>query len=362
METETFDMCRRTFVIVHKTPSLCACVIFEMPYTKRMECMTKPFVQNDACAPKSISRMFRALGTVNTIQAFNSACMEALERAEQRVLELDDRLSVFKPESEIARLNAQAGGKPVAVSADTMTLLQTGIGYSRETGGAFSMTTRPLSMLWSLNASCGSVPDRTELERTLLLVNDEDLHLDPKRGTAVLARQDQAVDLGGIAKGYAADEVKRILTEHGVTNAIINLGGTVFILGDSRIVGVQHPDRCTGISMGRLELKNQAVVTSGDYERFFEVDGVRYHHILDPNTGYPAKSGLRSVTVTGSCAMELDALSTAIFVLGKKEGARLAQEHGMGLLLVTDQLDVFCSDSLCGAFSLLTSSNKVVVG
>ena len=140
METETFDMCRRTFVIVHKTPSLCACVIFEMPYTQLMECMTKPFVQNDACAPKSISRMFRALGTVNTIQVFNSACMEALERAEQRVLELDDRLSVFKPESEIARLNAQAGGKPVAVSADTMTLLQTGIGYSRETGGAFSMT------------------------------------------------------------------------------------------------------------------------------------------------------------------------------------------------------------------------------
>lgn len=324
--------------------------------------MTKPFVHNDACAPKSTSRMFRALGTINTIQVFDAACTEALECAEQRVLELDDRLSVFKPESEIARLNAHAGGKPVVVSADTMTLLQAGLCYSRETCGAFSMTIRPLIALWSIHASCGTVPDRTELERALLLVNDEDLHLDPKRGTAVLARQGQAVDLGGIAKGYAADEVKRILTEHGVANAIINLGGTVFIMGDSRVVGVQHPDRCTGISMGRLELKNQAVVTSGDYERFYEVDGVRYHHILDPNTGYPAKSGLRSVTVTGSCAMELDALSTAIFVLGKKEGARLAQEHGMGLVLVTDQLDVFCSDSLCGSFSLLTSSNKVVVG
>ncbi|MEN6417833.1 MAG: FAD:protein FMN transferase [Clostridiaceae bacterium] len=326
-----------------------------------MVCITKPFVQNDPRGVKSTSKMFRALGTINTIQAFDAACTEALERASQRVLELDDKLSVFKPESEIARLNAQAGRTAVSVSADTMALLMAGRAYSAETGGAFSMTTRPLTMLWSLNASCGTVPDRTEIERALLLVNDEDLQLDPKRGTAMLVHQEQAVDLGGIAKGYAADEVKRILMEHGVMNAIANLGGTVFILGDTRVVGIQHPDHCTGISMGRLSLSNQAVVTSGDYERFYEVDGVRYHHILDPNTGYPANSGLRSVTVTGSCAMELDALSTAIFVLGKRDGAALAQKHDMGLVLVTERLDVFCSDSLCGSFSLLAASNTTVL-
>lgn len=327
-----------------------------------MECMTKPFVQNDPCGMKSTSKVFRALGTINTIQAFDPSCGEALERACQRVLELDDKLSVFKPESEIARLNAQAGRKAVAVSADAMALLQAGLRYAKETRGAFSMTTRPLTALWSLHASCGTVPDRAEIERTLLLVNDGDLQLDPKHGTAMLAHQEQAVDLGGIAKGYAADEVKRILVEHGVMNAIVNLGGTVFILGDSRVVGIQHPDHCTGISMGRLSLSNQAVVTSGDYERFYEVDGVRYHHILDPNTGYPANSGLRSVTVTGSSAMELDALSTAIFVLGKREGVQLAQMHDMGLVLVTDRLDVFCSDSLCGSFSLLTANNTTVIG
>lgn len=324
--------------------------------------MTKPFVLNDPRGLQSTSKVFRALGTINTIQVFDAACTEALERAAQRVLELDDKLSVFKPESEIARLNAHAGGKPVAVSADTMALLMAGRAYSGETGGAFSMTTRPLTALWSLHASCGTVPSRTEIEQTLPLVNDEDLRLDPKRGTAALTRREQAIDLGGIAKGYAADEVRRILVEHGVTNAIVNLGGTVFILGDSRVVGIQHPDHCTGISMGRLALSNQAVVTSGDYERFYEVDGVRYHHILDPNTGYPAKSGLRSVTVTGSCAMELDALSTAIFVRGEREGATLAQKHNMGLVLVTDRLDVFCSDSLCGSFSLLTARNTTVLG
>lgn len=333
-----------------------------MPYTKHMECLTKPFVQSEQSAARSKSKVFRALGTINTIQVFDPACGEALERAALRVMELDDRLSVFKPESEIARLNAAAGVKPVHISADTMALLQAGLRFSNVTGGAFSMTTRPLSTLWSIHASCGTVPSKAEVERALSLVNDGDLLLNEAEGTAMLARFEQAVDLGGIAKGYAADEARRILLDGGVKNAIINLGGTVAILGENRVVGVQHPDRCTGISMGRLELANRSIVTSGDYERFYEVEGVRYHHILDPNTGYPAKAGLRSVTVTGDCAMTLDALSTAIFVLGEHKGAKLALEHNMGLVLVTDRLDVFCSDSLCGVFSLLTASNTVIIG
>ena len=217
------------------------------------------------------------------------------------------------------------------------------------------MTTRPLSALWELNARCGTVPSRAEIEQAMLLVCDGDIVLDEEAETAMLKRFGQAVDFGGIAKGYAADEVRRILLEGGVTSALINLGGTVVSLGKERSVGIQHPDRCTGIAMGRVTLLDGCAVTSGDYERYYEVDGVRYHHILDPRTGCPSRSNLRSVTLIGESAMELDALSTAIFALGAEEGLPLAERAGVESIVVTDALDVFCSERLRENFSLLTA-------
>ena len=307
----------------------------------------------------TLSRLFRALGTMNTItveQAEDHArAADALERAERRVLELDEALSAFRPESEVSLLNASAGCKEVSVGADTMFLLKESKRYSEATGGAFCVTTRPLSALWELNARCGTVPSRAEIEQALLLASDEDIVLDEENGTAALRRFGQAVDFGGIAKGYAADEVRRILLEGGVTSALINLGGTVVSLGRDRNVGIQHPDRCTGIAMGRVTLCDSCAVTSGDYERYYEVDGVRYHHILDPRTGYPSRSNLRSVTLIGESAMELDALSTAIFALGAEEGLPLAEQAGVESVVVTNALDVFCSERLRENFSLLAT-------
>lgn len=307
----------------------------------------------------TLSRLFRALGTMNTItveQAEDHArAADALERAERRVLELDKVLSAFRPESEVSLLNASAGCKEVSVGADTMFLLKESKRYSELTGGAFCVTTRPLSALWELNARCGTVPSRAEIEQALLLASDEDIVLDEEHGTAALKRFGQAVDFGGIAKGYAADEVRRILLEGGVTSALINLGGTVISLGRERNVGIQHPDRCTGIAMGRVTLCDNCAVTSGDYERYYEVDGVRYHHILDPRTGYPSRSNLRSVTLIGESAMELDALSTAIFALGAEDGLPLAEQAGVESVFVTNALDVFCSEHLRENFSLLAT-------
>ncbi len=303
--------------------------------------------------PPVQTRIFRALGTLNTIRAYGGALAGALERAEKRVLELDDALSVFKPESDIARLNAAAGQRSVRVGKDALQLLAAAKRFSRLTDGAFSVTTRPLSALWSLHAGRGTVPDKVPIERALELADDEGIVLNEADKTAMLARRGQAADLGGLAKGYAADEVRRILTDGGVTDAMINLGGTVCVVGHGRSVGIQHPDRCTGIPLGKLTLQNRAIVTSGDYERYYEVDDVRYHHILDPRTGYPAQSGLRSVSVIGEDATALDALSTAIFVLGAKKGALLAAACGVELVLVTQEMNVYCSDALRGIFSLL---------
>ena len=306
----------------------------------------------------TLSTLFSALGTGNQIQIFSFEdrilASEALKRAEERVRLLHDTLSVFQPESELSLLNASAGCGAVAVGPDTLHLLAQSKHYSAFSGGALSVTTRALSALWEIHARCGSVPGRAEVEHALSLVCDADIELDEVAQTAELKRFGQSVDLGSIAKGFAADEVRRILLEGGVTDALINLGGTVYIIGGVRQVGIQHPDRATGIAMGRISLQNGCAVTSGDYERFYEVDGVRYHHIVDPRTGYPARSNLRSVTLIGDSAMNLDALSTAVFVLGAAEGLRLIREAGVEAVFVTTELEVFCTEGLRENFQLLS--------
>jgi len=306
-----------------------------------------------------LDTVFTALGTTNRIQVLayreRIAAGEALKRAEERVRALHDRLSVFQPESEISLLNASAGCSSVPVSADTFLLLSESRRYSAISGGAFSITTRALSALWEIHARCGTVPSRMEVEHALTLVDDQDILLDEEAQTAELRRFGQSVDLGAIAKGYAADEVRRILLEGGVTGALINLGGTVCVIGDAKHVGIQHPDRLTGCAMGRVSLSDGCAVTSGDYERFYEVDGTRYHHIVDPRTGYPSKSGLRSVTLIGESALALDALSTAVFVLGAEAGLTLIRELNAEAVFVTNEMNVYCSDGLRGNFELLVS-------
>lgn len=303
--------------------------------------------------------LFRALGTMNRIDLFsapNPAANEALRAVETRVLELHARLSVFEPESELSRLNDAAGRASVPVSADTLALLLAGKRYSTLSQGAFSMTTRPLSGLWQTYAQSGGVPSRAEIEPLRALVDDADVLLDEAAQTAMLRRLGQSVDFGGIAKGYAANEARRILVDAGVTNALINFGGTVVALGGSRAIGVQHPDRETGLAMGKLVLQDSAVVTSGDYERGYTAGGVRYHHILDPRTGYPARSNLRSVTLVGDSALELDALSTAVFVLGAEAGLPLIRACGAEAVFITNALDVFCTEGLKERFSLIPPS------
>jgi len=304
-----------------------------------------------------IRTAFQALGTGNHIHIFDfrdrAEAERALSLAKERVLSLHERLSVYRPESELSLLNAAAGCASVSVREDTVYLLSQSKHFSRLTNGAFSITTRPLSSLWEIHARCGSVPSRAEVEHALTLVGDEDIRLDEAHSTAQLMRFGQSVDLGGIAKGYAAHEVRRILLEGGVTDALINLGGTVVAFGRERSVGIQHPDRLTGIAMGRVALRDGCAVTSGDYERYYEVDGVRYHHIVDPRTGYPSRASLRGITLIGDNALELDALSTAIFVLGEAEGLRLVRQAGAEAVFVTESLDVFCTDGMRGNFELL---------
>ena len=297
-----------------------------------------------------IARSFRALGTVNTITLYDTADTALLDRAQAEVQRLDDLWSVFKPDSEISRINAQAGRAPVPVSPCTLALLGRAASLSEASGGAFSITIGPLSRLWREAIRTGRLPQQRDIRRAAALVGDGDLLLDRTAGTAMLRRRGQELDLGSIAKGYAADQVHRMLQQAGVQQALLNFGGTVVSIGREVRVGIQHPRRPTGTPMGVLSLRDAALVTSGDYERSFTLGGRRYHHLIDPRTGMPCDRGLCSVTVQGTDAALLDALSTILFVGGPAQGLALLQCCSTEALLVTTDLSLYCTEGLLGTF------------
>lgn len=303
-----------------------------------------------------MKKIFFALGTINTIETAGNDNGQALLEAALRVMELDDRLSAFKPDSEISRINQAAGKRSVPVHPDTMLIIKTAIKYAEFSDGAFDITIRPLVELWGAGSKLNLLPSPAKIEQARQLVNFRDILLDEQACSVMLKRQDQALDLGGIAKGYAADEARRILLAHGVYEALINLGGTVEIIGAARTVGIQHPQLPTGTPMGRVSISDQAVVTSGTYEKFFVKDGIRYHHLLDPRTGLPADSGLCSVTIIGDSAMVLDALTTAALVLGLEAGSALAASCGLQAIFVNDEQGVFAAQGLKDHFSLINMS------
>lgn len=300
---------------------------------------------------------FVSLGTLNEIQLFEKS-ETALACAKKRVCEMDDHMSVFKPESDIARLNAAAGHQMVTLHADSWKLLALSKTIYEESEGAFDITIRPLAALWAIGKNQNRIPSSADIEKCRKLVSGRNVICDQEYTRAFLKNPGQAVDLGGIAKGFAADEVKRILRKNGVNHALINLGGNVVTIGkrpdgEPWRIGIQNPTEPRGSFLGTLSVSDCAVVTSGSNERFFMKDGVRYHHILDPRTGWPAQSGLLSVTVVCQSSVIADALSTALFVGGVKM-IPLLQKYGAEAVLATEQGELFATQGLSGKFSALT--------
>lgn len=298
-----------------------------------------------------VQKIFPALGTANTITVYGKCDQSILEQVKQRVLELHRRFSIFDPDSEISRINQSAGIRPVPVSEETFSLLSLSLEYAAATNGAFDVTAGAMSGLWRNAIRAAAMPTQTEVERCKARCGFENLRLDDTHRTAFLAKAGVGLDLGGIAKGYAADEARRMLQEYGVENAQINFGGTVVVLGRTQRVGIQNPFQKTGTAMAELPLCDKAVVTSGSYEQCFFHEGKRFHHIIDLRTGWPACSGLVSVTLIGDAAVELDALATAVCCLGLQEGLPLLQQRGIEAVFVTDDGSVQMTPGLRGQVS-----------
>ena len=247
-------------------------------------------------------------------------------------------LSKTIPESDVSRINA-ANGQPVQVDPETWEILRRAKEISAATEGAFSVTIAPLSALWDFTGGTNRMPTEEERLAALPLVDDSRIQLG-EDGTVTLPAGMQ-VDLGGIAKGYIADQLATLLRGR-VMGAIISLGGNTYVVGDKpdgslNTVGVQDPWGVTGALEGVIFCKNISAVTSGTYERGFEgPDGVWYHHILDPKTGISVRTDLVSATFLMESSMSADALATACIVMGSDKALALAQEMGLDALFITD--------------------------
>ncbi|MBQ6236547.1 MAG: FAD:protein FMN transferase [Clostridia bacterium] len=269
-----------------------------------------------------------ACDTVVTITAY--APQETVDGTLRICADYEALLSKTVEGSDVWNLN-HAAGKPIEVHPETADLLRLAVEIGEASGGAFDVTIAPVSALWDFTADDPVLPDPEALRSAAACVDYRNIAID---GNTVTLQNGAEIDLGGIAKGYIADRVAEYLRGQGVTSACINMGGNVLTIGtkpDGSLwtIGIRDPNGTPEQSAEVLKLGGAAVVTSGNYERFFVLDGVRYHHILDPKTGMPASNGLASVTIIGTRSDLCDALSTACFVLGEQGSKPILDRYGI---------------------------------
>lgn len=310
----------------------------------------------------SISPLTRTeflLGTVTTISLYDHQSEETLDLAMEKLKELEDTLSINKTGTLIDEINDAAGMHPVVVDEDTYKVIEKGLAYSELTHGAFDITIGPIVKLWNIGFPEARVPSATEIEQSLPLVGFDKVILNPTELSIYLTEPGMRLDLGGIGKGYAADEVATLLRDRGVEHAIIDLGGNVYTLGDKPgnqpwTIGVQDPFNPRGKIIGRLKTANKSIVTSGIYERFVEDEaGNKYHHILNPKTGYPYENQIAGVTIISDLSTDGDALSTAVFAMGIEEGLEFVENlEGIDAIFITLDSKVYLTNGLKDNFTL----------
>lgn len=296
------------------------------------------------------------MGTIITCKVFGEQAEGSVQAAFGEIGRLESILSRFVRDSDISRINSSAGIRCEKVGSETYEVLSQAIEFSKCCHGCFDVTIGPLVRLWGESGKKSEPPGEADIERALPLVGHNALLLDPREMTAGLERKGQSVDLGGVGKGYAADKVLGVFGNYGVSSAFVNLGGNVATMGTKPDgspwhIGIRHPREENSL-IGVVSVAGRSVVTSGDYQRYFiGRDGKRYHHILDPNTGYPAESGLVSVTVAAGSSAAADALSTALFVAGLQKGVGfLGSFPGTEAVFVGQDLSVYATKGLQGSF------------
>jgi FAD:protein FMN transferase len=280
--------------------------------------------------PVVVKRAQMQMGTLVaiTVAAGSEAASQAAATAGfAEIRRLEELLSTWIPTSELSRVNASAGVMPVHVSSETLTVVQCAIQVAEMTEGGFNIAIGPAVDAWGV-IDGRHIPTESELETLRLLVDLQSVHVDVREQTIYLEKAGMRIDVGGIGKGYAADQAVMAMKKAGASAGIVALSGDIKTFGQlpggrKFPVGIQHPRKEEEV-LGFIDLEDEAISTAGDYERFFEHDGVRYHHILDPKTLLPARR-CQSVTVIAREGIWADGLDTGIFVMGVESGMRLVE-------------------------------------
>lgn len=304
------------------------------------------------------------MGTVVeiTVDDHKSEDIDAtVEAAFSEIAALEKIFSSYKLESDVSRITLGAGKGPVTVAPEVVTVVEKALEISRASRGAFDPTFGPLTKLWSFNGEVGRVPTVDEVEPLRALVDYRLVIVDAEASTIELKKMGMSINLGGVAKGFIVGRSMELLKKGGVKRAIIKAGGDMFLIRERETrpfyIGVKDP-REEGRLVAKLEVKSGAVATSGDYERFFIKDETRYHHILDPSTGFPARRS-RSVTILSRDSTLADALSTAVFILGPEYGLKMVEEtDGVEAFIVGSTGTVSFSSGLEGRVDMRELINE----
>jgi len=295
-----------------------------------MICISVSFSSCLKAANDPISKTEFLLGTICSVKIYDRSDKSILEKVFDEIKRIESMISTSIKSSEISEINRNSGIKAVEVSLEVLGLIKRGLEFSVISGGIFNIAIGPLVDLWGIGTPDARVPLPEEIEETIPLLDYRDVEIDEAKRLVFLKKTGMSLDLGGIAKGYIADRIEQVLWDNGVSSAIVNLGGNVYAHGSKNgneewKIGIQDPFSQRNQYFAIYRTKNESIVSSGVYERFFEQDGVVYHHIFDSTTGYPVVTKLQSVTITGQNSETADALSTIVFSLGIEKGSEFLE-------------------------------------
>ena len=316
-----------------------------------------------ASSAQPVSQEIFAMDTYMTVTAYGDNAQKGVTDAVAEIQRLDNLLSIGKENSEISKLNKSGCA---ALSDDTAVMVTKALDLYKSTGGAFDITVLPLMELWGFTTQEYYVPTEDEIQSTLQRVGADKLTWDENTKTLTLGDK-QEIDLGGIAKGFTSSRIMEIFKKDGVTCGMVSLGGNVHLLGTKQDgsawrVGIQDPHDLNS-TFAVVEVADQAVITSGGYQRYFEENGQTYHHIIDPRTGYPAENGLISVTIISADGTLADALSTSLFIMGPEEASSFWKKHRdtFDAIMMKDDGTVMVTAGLADHCSVTTGGNVEVI-
>ncbi|MGL4799400.1 MAG: FAD:protein FMN transferase [Cellulosilyticaceae bacterium] len=337
----------------HKRHLLLCCLICSMFFVLTA-CTSTP--QQEPVPPLKETRFL--MGTAITLTLFDGQDEATLAKAFDAIEALERDLSLNASGTLLDEVNDASGIAPVAVNPSMFDVVEKGLYYSQLTEGSFDISVGPLVKLWNIGFPDARVPSQSEIDATLPLVDYEQVQLDRHAQTIFLTTPGMKLDLGSIAKGYAADVVATLLREAGVQHALIDLGGNIYTLGTKLDgspwkVGVQDPFNPRGKIIGYIPVANQSIVTSGIYERFLEADGKKYHHILNPSTGYPFDNEIAGITIISDYSVDGDALSTSVFSKGIEEGLTFVESlDGIDAIFISKDSKVYVTKGIKDSFVL----------